>query len=431
MLIVIILIALLPIWLSVALPRRQLNSLLKILLITSLWTFIWLVLLQYELQIGGSTTGTYGSDATYYYNAMYKGYYSGNPSQAISAYYNQLYIWFGIILLKASPFFSVVWVKIGNIALLLYVISIMYVMLYRAGVSDKVTNFVCLFAGINGIVTWMCIRNLKDTLFLFLFIFNCFIANSCYTRYKIKKNMNIFAYFIFFLIITIGLSVCFKDIRHWAYIIPWLILISLLVRILVDNKNFNYIIPGVCIVVVAFFSILIPNVIGYDLIEAFQAYASKIGLGGSSGFNLLKGLVVGFMRFIIGPGPIRAIMGNDVFLVTTNIGNTLIFLGALTWWLAIPLLILRIKELILILPKGIVIFAPFLAYVFIYVYSYQGSVETRFRALLYIISMLLWGLTYAYYQPEAGKEYNVKLSYIICVVTIFVLGTAATYLSLS
>lgn len=180
MLIIIILTAVLLFWLLVALPPKQLKSLLWILLITSIWSATWLLLLQYELAITGSTTGTYGSDATYYYEAMYAGYFADHPTQAISSYFNQLYIWFGIIILKTSPFFSIVWVKIGNIVLLLYVISIIYLMLYRAGVPRQITAFVCLFAGLNGIVTWMCIRNLKDTLFLFLFITNCFLAVNFY-----------------------------------------------------------------------------------------------------------------------------------------------------------------------------------------------------------------------------------------------------------
>jgi len=418
-------------WLLVALPRKQFKSLLWILLITGIWSATWLLLLQYELIIAGSTTGTYGGDATYYYNAMYIGYIADNPTQAISSYYNQLYIWLGIIICKTSPFFSIIWVKIGNIVLLLYIISMIYIMLYRAGVPRQITAFICLFAGLNGIVTWMCIRNLKDTLFLFFLVFNCFIAVNFYSFYKRKAIKSIIIFSFFLILLSIILSSWFRDIRQWAYIIPWLIMISLLVRILMDNRSINRGIPILGASVILLLPIIIPTVIGTDVISSFETYASTIGLGEKTGHSLINGIIVGLLRFVIGPGPIRAMMGNDTFLVTTNIGNILIFLGALMWWLVIPLMVLRIKELIKIIPKEIIIVTPFLTYVFIYIYVYQGSVETRFRAVLYIVSMLLWGLTYAYYQPKVSKTHNIQLAYIICAFAVFALGTAATYFSLS
>lgn len=337
-------------WLIRALPLKQLNNLLGILLMTGVWSVTWLLLLQFELAVTGSTTGTYGSDATYYYEAMYAGYFSDNPTQAISAYYNQLYIWFGIIILKTSPFFSIIWVKIGNILLLLYVISMIYLMLYQKGAPRQVTNFVCLFSGLNGIVTWMCIRNLKDTLFLFLLVFTCYLAFDFYRKYTSKKpGVNILR-FLMLIVLFIIFSHCFQNIRQWAYIIPWLILISLLVRIILNNKfpNKYILILGVGIVLLLS---IIYFIIGGDVMNYFRTYASVSGLGDRTGFGLISGLVISLLRFIIGPGPFRAIMGNDVFLVTTNIGNTLIFLGSLMWWLVIPLMVLRIKELIRIIPK--------------------------------------------------------------------------------
>jgi hypothetical protein len=431
LLVIIILIAVLPFWLLLALPRRQYKSLLWILLITSVWSVTWLLLLQYELIMTGSATGTYGSDATYYYDAMYAGYFSDNPAQVISSYYNQLYIWFGVILLKTSPCFSIIWVKLGNIVLLLYVISMIYLMLYRAGAPDQIINFICLFAGLNGIVTWMCIRNLKDTLFLFLFTINCFMAVNFY-RIIQRKAINSTVVYLFVLsVLSVILSSWFKDIRQWAYIIPWIIVISLLVRILMDKKSMRWFILILGIGVILSIPLIIPNIIGTDVVKDFEIYASASGLGGKTGSSLISGLVVGLLRFIIGPGPIRAMMGNEVFIVTTNIGNVLIFLGALIWWIIIPLMVLRIRELIKIISKEVIIFAPFLTYVFVYIYAYQGSVETRFRAVLYIISLFLWGLTYAHYQPKISRRHNFQLAYIIGVFAILALGTVATYFSLS
>ncbi|NLG33359.1 MAG: hypothetical protein GX550_07550 [Syntrophomonadaceae bacterium] len=431
MLVIIILIAILLLWLMMALPRREFKSLIWVLLITGIWAVTWLMLLQYELIMTGSATGTYGSDATYYYNAMCAGYFADNPTQAISSYYNQLYIWFGIILLKASPFCSIIWVKLGNIILLLYIISMIYLMLYRAGVTRQITVFICLFAGLNGIVTWMCIRNLKDTLFLFLFVVNCFFAFMLYKTYKTKSKNNTVIYSIVLLVLSIVLSRWFRDIRQWAYIIPWLIITSLIVRILMDNKSINRFIPILGVAGLLMLPLIIPAVIGADVVNNFETYASTVGLGGKTGHSIISGIIIGLLRFILGPGPIRAMMGNDIFLVTNNIGNALIFLGALMWWLVIPLMVLRIKELIKIIPKEIIIFTPFLIYVFIYVYVYQGSVETRFRAVLYVISMLLWGLTYAYYQPKVSRTHNRQLAYIICAFFVLALGTLATYFSLS
>lgn len=428
MLVIILLIAVLLFWLFLALPLKQFKSLLLILLIIGIWSATWLLLLQYELILTGSTTGTYGSDATYYYEAMYAGYMADNPAQAISTYYNQLYIWFGIILLKTSPFFSIVWVKIGNIVLLLYVISMIYLMLYRAGISRQLTVFICLFAGLNGIVTWMCIRNLKDTLFLFLLLGNCFVATLYYFNFKKWTRNNKIIYLVILVIISAVLANILGDVRQWAYIIPWIILASLFLRILLDIKPFRLLI-GIGIVLLL--TIIMLGMIGTEAINNFETYASTIGLGARTGLSLINGIAVGFLRFIIGPGPFRAMMGNDIFLVTTNIGNILIFLGSLMWWLVIPLMVLRIRELSRILIKEIIIAAPFLLYVFIYIYAYQGSVETRFRAVLYIMGVVLWGLTYAYYKPPKNKTNNYRIAYVIYALAVFLTGTIATVISLS
>jgi len=213
--------------LILTLPHKPFQSLLSILIIVGLWSATWLLLLQYELILTGSTTGTYGSDATYYYEAMHAGYFSNNPSQVISAYYNQLYIWFGIILLKTSPFFSIIWVKLGNIVLLLYIISMIYLVLYRAGVPRRIITFVCLFAGLNGIVTWMCIRNLKDTLFLFLLVGNFFIATNYYDSFKNWTRNNKIIYSFTLLVVSAVCAIILRDVRQWAYIIPWLILMRM------------------------------------------------------------------------------------------------------------------------------------------------------------------------------------------------------------
>jgi hypothetical protein len=431
LLVLIILTAVLFFGLFYILPRKHFKSLLWNLIIIGIWSVTWLLLFQYELILTGSTTGTYGSDATYYYEAMHAGYFSNNPSQVISAYYNQLYIWFGIILLKTSPFFSIIWVKLGNIVLLLYIISMIYLVLYRAGVPRRIITFVCLFAGLNGIVTWMCIRNLKDTLFLFLLVGNCFLATNYYFSFKKWKRNKKIIYLFILLAISAVLPTILRDIRQWAYIIPWLILICLLLKILMDNKSFKRLFPILGIGAVFLLPIIVPAMIGTDVIINFKSYASTIGLGARTGLSLVSGIFVGFLRFIIGPGPFRAMMGNDIFLVTTNIGNMLIFLGSLMWWLVLPLMVLRMRELFGITIKEIIIVAPFLLYVFIYIYVYQGSVETRFRAVLYIISMLLWGLTYAYYKPLKHRANNSQLAYIVCALLVFLSGTIATFLTLS
>lgn len=132
----------------------------------AMWSIFWLLLVQLEL-VAISPDGTYGSDARYYYEAMHSTIEAGKwwpPADTLTPGY----VAFGTFVLHTSPGDSVVWVKLANIGLLLISLAFSFYILQSWGISKRVAYFIIMLAGTNGIVTWMVVRNLKDTLFLFL-----------------------------------------------------------------------------------------------------------------------------------------------------------------------------------------------------------------------------------------------------------------------
>lgn len=428
MLLILIALASFVIWLYYTLPKKHFKRLIIVLAIVSLWSIVWLGVLQTELQAGGMTTGTYGSDADYYYQGMQEAFYSDNPAAAISNYFNGFYIKYGVLVLKTSPCFGILWVKLANILLLIMSLGFAYVILWRTGVPLKIASLIVLLAGLNGIVTWMSIRNLKDTLFLFLMLFDCLIAVTAYYRLKGKKIILYLLYLSLLTFISWVLAGVFGDLRQWAFVIPWLILAGLIATILLDNKTiyqYRFLLGGIAIGLALVF---VQAYLGHQIIN-FGYYASENGLGNAKGINLILGLGVGLLRFFVGPGPIRAIMGNDVFLVTNHTGNILIFLGSLMWWGTLPLLAIRFKEIVKMFFHELIVILPLLLYIAIYVYVYQGSVETRFRAVLYVMCLLVLGLTYVY--PKPGNQRNYKIAYVLWGLVVVIAGSIASFLSLA
>ena len=113
-------------------------------------------------------------------------------------------------------------------------------------------------------------------------------------------------------------------------------------------------------------------------------------------------LVSSPIRILTGPGPYRSILGNEYFQFFTYVGNVCCAIGCLMWWWELICMIFHLKAFKL---KGISFNFGIVWLFFLFVYSlqYGGSLEMRFRGVIYILTtaMFLAGLQTSNYNRKA------------------------------
>ncbi|MFN3691744.1 MAG: hypothetical protein ACK4R7_02520 [Fervidobacterium sp.] len=395
------------------------NSLLIILF----WTLFWLLLVQLELATI-SPDGTYGSDARYYYSEMV----SSIKADRILPQRGTLspgYVAFGNIVLYTSPNVSVVWVKLANIGLLLLTLEIGFYILFLWKVSKKVAQFLIILAGTNGIVTWMVVRNLKDTMFLFL-SFIVIAGTKILLDSKIR-NLNL-SKLVLGLSLLAGGTYLLRLVRPWGYYFAFATIVAVLVEFI---GNYKYITKSKIFGIPSLLLLILCLIIFSQLQNALKDYEILLDFAESwrytMEFNLFT-LVQELGRLFVGPGPIRPIFGWDVFLHTTTFGNVLITLGAIVWWIYLPVLLFAL----IAGPKYWIEHAsfliPLLVFSFVYSFTYSGTADTRFRAVIYIMSFILTGPYFQKFLKENTKEYYLR--YLLASAFVWLYGIVTSYWSM-
>lgn len=390
------------------------------------WSIFWLLLVQLELA-AISPDGTYGSDARYYYEAMRSTIKTGKwwPQAGTLT---PGYVAFGTFVLNTSPGNYVVWVKLANVGLLLISLVFVFYILHSWGVSKKVAYFITILAGTNGIVTWMAVRNLKDTLFLFLTLaiisgMKFFLSN--------EHSISAFLRVSGILLIDLVCAWALETIRPWGMYWAFGIIVAGVIELpfkkelkLKTSKS------------LFFGTLALTLVLTVWLLTTYHAAIQDFfvlidyagGSGGLAGATLMD-IILAISRFLIGPGPIRAIFGWEAFQVTTSIGNILIFLGAFVWWLFLPVLILAIFKGPSYWLRYSSVLIPLVVFLGVYSFAYSGSLETRFRAIVYILSLI----GTAPYIDSAIKKRNAGrfLVYAGIALVVWLGGIATSYISLT
>lgn len=391
----------------------------------AMWLIFWLVLFQLELA-GISPDGTYGSDARYYYEAMVSTLHAGKwwPLEGTLA---PGYVAFGTLVLHTSPSESVVWVKLANIGLLLISLALGVYILQSWSVAKRVAYLAIVLAGTNGIVTWMAVRNLKDTMFL------CFsLALIVGAKILLDKNRRTFVLIRILGILALGFvgAQTLELVRPWG--LYWTTVIvgaTIIEPVFKRGLHSQFRTPKLSLFAILALGLIVWFMIGRRSVihDLFVAIAYAEGAGGLVGAGL-RDIVLAVPRFLIGPGPIRAILGWEAFLVTTTMGNILIFLGAIMWWIYLPILILCFLRGPSYWLKYGCVLVPLLLFLAVYSFLYSGSLETRFRAIVYILSFLGTApyLDMAMRRRGAGRS----LAYVVIAALVWVGGTIASYISL-
>ncbi|MGC9001050.1 hypothetical protein [Caldisericum sp.] len=347
------------------------KEILVVLLVILIWNLLWLVLVQAELFYKG--VYTYGSDANYYYNEFLR--CLGNARPFYTAMHSRLaplYVLFGTFILKTSPNLSSVWIKLSNILLIEVIFVLIYFWMRTYIKRTSLIINLLFFFGLNGIITWTVLRELKDIFFVFLVIINLSGLD-----YLLKKGKSLQA------ILFTGLMIYLQfNVRMFAVAIP---LVILFIYILVWRKSIKrnlYYLYGAFVILILLFEHKRIAWFYTGFIYYAERFREPLTLLGSS--SITQFLIAPF-RFLIGPGPIRALEGSEVFVVTTNMGNILIFLGSILWWIILPILFMVFVFDSKFIFRNLYFFATPIFIVLMYSIMYLGTGDTRLRATTYIL----------------------------------------------
>lgn len=373
----------------------------------SLLLVIWLtqILVVAEL-LTISPDLTYGSDARFYWNATLKILHGeAKPSDFPAS----LYVFWQVLVVRLSPEAHFLWVLFANSMLFslafLFQISAIIEKLKKAKplvyqADYLAVTFATLYFWTNGVVLWMVARGMKEVLIVFFLSFMMFL-HSLGTFQR-----------------TVGLALALlamSGLRPLGMALP-------LIATLVESRFF----PKVKNIWIFFIIIAVGLSLGERFLEniavlgwfrkQFGAEAAEEFIGGGQILNVpILGYWVAFLRFVLGPGPFRSLeqlVSGAVFEVSTRVGDVLIFLGSVHWWITLMLLVLHIsfsrkaREAFgeaLYLQRGWFFMGLTLAAT--YAYIYFGTGDTRHRALLY----LLWApvfVTHFYIARSKDEKPN-------------------------
>jgi len=334
--------------------------------------------------------------------------------------YNFTYILYGFFILKTSFIQSVFMIRLCNVLLLINSMVICYKVLKKFFNTNPKHLYYCMwFIGLNGIITWTAIRNLKDVMFLFLLVSLIYYLLDFFMNRK---------WSIFRIVLMVGICYVLQDIRQWfLYLFAGMIVIGIGGVLLKKRKYFLAIsLAAVSVILLlSFYSRGLSTMLLYRV--AYSETQSTV-LGGDAITGLINGgllsLPMSMARFILGPGPIRGLFGSEAFLTYTQTGNVLIFLGGMAWWIFLPLFIMSLFS-IKHFKQRYMILAVLLFYWATYSFAYAGSGDTRLRVILYVLCAMY---TIPYISDYWKKKYIV--SYVALLVPLCLIGSLFSYVGL-
>lgn len=406
-----------------AIPSGERTRLVGCLFVILAWYAVWLPIVQLELDATRGK-GTYGSDADYYAGEMANTCASPSPIQTARQASSHGYVLFGAAVLATSPGQSIIWVKVANVLALMLCLCLMYWLMRSTDIRPAHCRLFVMLLGLNGIVTWMVLRNLKDT----LFVTGAFAEVALLFHLICRPGRFVWIRLLLSLFITLLFGYLLTTIRPWGMFFSLSVMLSALLTAF-SQKCVKWTHVGVLTVVTALslFSAqdwLVASASRYMRGRAKNLDAAVLPLESPSATQL----VVPPARFLTGPGFVRAMVGHDAFVVTTSVGNLLVGLGSLMWWGLLPLWIMGWVRPPSSLLRDSQIIGPALCLLLVYSYLYGGTVDTRTRAVFYLLSTP-WIARYAEELSRRSSvvQGNRRIVYLSLVMATFVFGVAFSY----
>lgn len=332
--------------------------------------------------------------------------------------YNNLYYRLCALIQKTSPFLWVGWNNLFNITCLNLSFILIATFVQKTDSSEKKLQIFTLFSLANPFIVFGLMRNLKDSLFLLMVVVTCFIADYyCKTKNKILK--------VFILAALLLMAYVFTDIRPWGFIIPIIAILYIVQYQKRKKYQFDYksilILISVALLVGAAIIFAVPSIANNIKIWA------PITLSSSADRGLLS-TIVGLGKFMLAPGPIRALLGNDFFEHSMLSGNIMAGVGSLIWWLSlipITVAIVTQKEKIKLIFKKdgflklILISALF--YLIIYTMQYGGSGELRLKSVFYIF---FYAIVFQLYDIPDFSQHKKTTILVTCLLSLVFITTS-------
>lgn len=355
-----------------------------------------LVLLQYELSVQGFTDGTCGSDSAYYYEASLKIANGEIPiSQAYLQYSAPGYCIWGALIEATSFCSSVMWIKLCNILIFLYLLLSLYVILRKNGISAQISLLAISAVSISGILIWCTIRNLKDIPVAFLMVESILLWEN-YSRSRRGMYQKAKLLLILGVIILV-----LSTLREFA--IPIVLAISMYYIYSIARggmRKFAAILVAAVILGVVFVGMYPPKMISqaytrYTQSRIEQLQSERPQVVAISSTSPAAAIAMGIVRVTVLPVPTKYLrlmdIDNPKCTAFTGFSNHFWkFEGCCLWWLLAPLIIMGLCTRKYWRNRGLVALGIVaLSYVLVYGSMYIGSGDVRDRIPLYIFGIIL------------------------------------------
>lgn len=398
--------------------------------------FELILLLFYRLDLLSLNRNVYYSDAeTYWKNTLELINYGQSDG------YNALYYKICYYLQISSPFIWVGWNNLFNITCINF--SIVFVVYSLTNFEFNKENDAELYRKIkllliltmfNPFIIYSLMRNLKDALFMVYVLFIAFILNKA-----INKNNIVFS-LITYLFFSISMYTMIQ-LRPWGFIIPLIAIAYLTIYLIINlikkvKKEFQInrlkIILILIFVLVAliFVSFVLCFKIFPHVIATLRVWIPSV-MDSLMQRNLIS-MLLGFFKFIVAPGPLRALFGNKYFVHYTGSGNIMCCIGQIMWWLSIVIILsnfiisIKNKKTNFKIKNHFCNFISIITFIYIviYVIQYGGTAEIRLRAVMYIFSFSIFFSIFSINDYKCNKKiYNVvSILSILCFTLITFLG---------
>lgn len=358
-----------------ALLRKQKNAHRHALLcLAFLIQFTLLIAYRLELSFLWHRT-VYWSDAEYYWTQTLD-LLNGVPISA----YNLTYVYYSYLVQLTSPFRTPLLNNISNVLLMNLSFFLGIEIVKQNNHKLRLPWIIYMTSIGNPLVTYSLMRNLKDSLFLFLTV------SSIYTIIQLLR-MRPFLRYLILPLWTYLFLMLLNNIRPWGF----LIVLSNVALLLLMERRRIYKLTNLLILLALLFGLFQAGRY-VDITKAWLAQR-EILIEYGTGHSQLNPLTVplGIFRIIMGPGPIRSLFGHEYFLYYTYVGLIASFIGSILWWFLFPALLGKVLSSPGKLIRGNVVYLSsiLLLFILIYSYFYGGSTELRFRGTLYILISLV------------------------------------------
>lgn len=334
--------------------------------ISGLFQFFILFVYRYELKL--LNRDVYYSDAEVYWDVTLK-----LLKNIDAEFYNMGYIYYAYLIQKTSLFISPLLVNISNIMLINLSILILAYLFCITGKDKQNIQVFLGFLLYNPLIYFSLLRNLKDALFLFYVVLVIVITYNLF-----KNNSKLLK--MLYLGLLILLTDLLFNVRPWGFLVPPLLIFIVIYYKFIHKRSLLQKILILSIMTSLVFAVLFISGY-YSTLEMWVPIVLDNAFKQS-----IFSIITSPASLIMGPGPLRAIFGQQYFEFSMFTGNIFSAIGSLMWWIIFPFLIatINIKKIKLDY-AAVMLLAITTVFVAIYSMQYGGSAELRFRGILYIL----------------------------------------------